>query len=326
MKRRKFLQNSITAGLGLTALGSITAQTAARPFLLNQPMTDPFFKLSLAQWSLHNSIHSEKMNPYDFAANAKKLGFEGIEYVNQLYTDVMKGNDKPAALKNFIRTSNAEATKHEIDNVLIMIDDEGDLAVPSAQERNQSIENHKTWIEVAAEMNCHSIRINLFGENDPTAWKGYAAESMRKLGEYAHDFNVNVIVENHGYLSSNAALVMEMLAEVNRDNCGTLPDFGNFCLEREGGERWDTSCIREYDRYQGVEELLPRAFAVSAKSNNFDTQGNETQTDYLRMLQLVKNSGYVGYIGVEYEGSERPEVEGILATKNLLLEKAKQLV
>jgi sugar phosphate isomerase/epimerase len=326
MKRRKFLQNSLTAGLGITTLGSLTAQSFSSSILLNKPMIDPFFKLSLAQWSLNRSINSKAMSPYQFAAKAKELGFSGIEYVNQLYPDVMKSKNKPAALKKFISTSNEEAAKNGVENVLIMIDDEGDLAVSNNQERKKSIENHKTWIEVAAEMDCHSIRINLFGENDPKAWKESAAESMQKLGEFAQDYNVNVLVENHGYLSSNAALVMEMLSEVNRDNCGTLPDFGNFCLEREGGQRWDASCVREYDRYLGVEELLPRAFAVSAKSNHFDANGNEIKTDYLRMLQLVKNAGYNGYIGVEYEGSELSEIAGILATKNLLLEKAKLIV
>ena len=221
---------------------------------------------------------------------------------------------------------NALKKVHGVENILIMIDGEGDLAVPSVSKRNKAIENHKIWVEVAAAMGCHSIRINLFGERDEQAWKAQSAESMRKLGEFAAPYKVNIIVENHGYLSSNAALVMEMLDEVNQSNCGTLPDFGNFCLERKGGERWGANCVKEYDRYKGVEELMPRAFAVSAKSHDFDAQGNETNTDYLRMLKLVKSVGYNGFIGVEYEGSGLSEVDGILATKNLLLEKAKLIV
>ena len=271
--------------------------------------------------------HLEKtINPYDFTAKAKELGFEGVEFVNQLYPDVMKANDKTAALKQFISKLNTAAKTEGVENVLIMIDGEGDLAVPSISERNQAIENHKTWVETAAALGCHSIRINLFGERDEIAWKAQAAESMRKLGEFAAPYKINIIVENHGYLSSNAALVMEMLAEVNLPNCGTLPDFGNFCLEREAGKRWDAACIREYDRYQGVKELLPKAFAVSAKSHDFDQAGNETHTDFKRMLQLVKDVGYTGFIGVEYEGQQLDEISGILATKELLLKQAKQLV
>ncbi len=213
-----------------------------------------------------------------------------------------------------------------MENLLIMVDGEGDLAVRSARKRAKAINKHKVWIETAAAMGCHSIRINLFGEEDKEKWKAFSADSMRKLGEYSADFKVNILVENHGYLSSNGELVMEMLDQVNLPNCGTLPDFGNFCLEREGGERWGAKCIREYDRYKGVEELLPKAFAVSAKSHDFDAAGNEINTDYLRMLQLVKQSGYTGFIGVEYEGDKMNEIDGILATKNLLIEKAKLLV
>ena len=326
MERRKFIQNSLALGLGATALGTLSANTLGKHFLENNPSTSPFFKLSLAQWSLHNAIQKGDLNPYDFAAKAKELGFEGIEYVNQLYKDVTEAKDKNSALKQFIAQSNAQAKVHGVENILIMIDEEGDLAVPSVSKRNKAIENHKTWVEVAAAMGCHSIRINLFGERDEQAWKAQSAESMRKLGEFAAPYKVNIIVENHGYLSSNAALVMEMLDEVNQSNCGTLPDFGNFCLERKGGERWGANCVKEYDRYKGVEELMPRAFAVSAKSHDFDVQGNETNTDYLRMLKLVKSAGYNGFIGVEYEGSGLSEVDGILATKNLLLEKAKLIV
>ncbi|MEL0225080.1 MAG: sugar phosphate isomerase/epimerase family protein [Flavobacteriaceae bacterium] len=326
MERRKFIQNSLALGLGATALGTLSANTLGKHFLENNPSTSPFFKLSLAQWSLHNAIQKGDLNPYDFAAKAKELGFEGIEYVNQLYKDVTEAKDKNSALKQFIAKSNAQAKVHGVENILIMIDGEGDLAVPSVSKRNKAIENHKTWVEVAAAMGCHSIRINLFGERDEQAWKAQSAESMRKLGEFAAPYKVNIVVENHGYLSSNAALVMEMLDEVNQPNCGTLPDFGNFCLERKDGERWGANCVKEYDRYKGVEELMPRAFAVSAKSHDFDAQGNETNTDYLRMLKLVKSAGYNGFIGVEYEGSGLSEVDGILATKNLLLEKAKLIV
>ncbi len=326
MKRRKFIQNSLAVGLGASAMGTLAANTLANSFLTPSAVNPPFFKLSLAQWSLHKAIHQGTLDPYAFAAKAKELGFEGIEYVNQLYKDVTDANDKNAALKHFIAKSNAQAKTHGVENVLIMIDGEGDLAVPGASERKKAIENHKTWVEVASAMGCHSIRINLFGERDEQAWKGQAAESMQQLGEFAAPYDVNIIVENHGYLSSNAALVMDMLEEVNLPNCGTLPDFGNFCLEREAGKRWDAACIKEYDRYKGVEELMPRAFAVSAKSHDFDAEGNETHTDYLRMLKLVNAAGYTGFIGVEYEGGGLSEIDGIRATKNLLLEKAKQIV
>lgn len=310
------------AGLGLYACENLQTPRKA----LSKRSKAPFFKLSLAQWSLHRAIENQTLNPYDFAQKAKELGFEGIEYVNALYPDVMQANDKPSALKNFITQSNEAAKTHSVKNVLIMIDGEGDLAVSDKNERTLAIENHKRWIEAAAEMQCHAIRINLFGERNPNAWIAQASESMNALGEFAHTHNINVLVENHGYLSSNAALVMQMLEKVQHPNCGTLPDFGNFCLERDGGARWDGDCIQEYDRYLGVKELLPKAFAVSAKAHDFDDNGNEIHTDYTRMLQLVKDAGYSGYIGVEYEGDRLSEIDGITATKNLLLASAEKLI
>ena len=327
MKRRNFILKSTFAGLGLSTVGAyaynnlnLEANTIASGIL-----TEPFFKLSLAQWSLNNAIRGGTMDPYNFASKAHELGFEGLEYVNQLYKDVVDSKNQPAALKNFIARNNEKAAAHSLKNLLIMIDNEGDLSVSSAVERKKSVENHHKWVETAAAMGCHSIRINLFGVTNPKKWVENSKESLLALGTYAAKYNVNVIVENHGYLSSDAGLLMEVINGVNLPNCGSLPDFGNFCLERAGGARWGANCIREYDRYQGVEELMPRAFAVSAKANEFDTQGNETGTDYKRMLQIVKNAGFNGYIGVEYEGQKLSEEAGILATKNLLIKAAKEL-
>jgi sugar phosphate isomerase/epimerase len=327
MKRRNFILNSALAGFGLSTVGSYAAQNLFTEQNLKGGMlsAEPFFKLSLAQWSLNKAIQNGGMNPYLFAEKAHEYGFEGLEYVSQLYTDVTKAKNKVSAHKNFITQSNEKAKNHGLENLLIMIDDEGDLSVKSKSERNQGVENHKIWVETAAALGCHSIRINLFGTNNKEAWAEYSKESLKALGTFAAKHNINILVENHGYLSSDASLLMQVINDVNLPNCGTLPDFGNFCLEREGGARWDANCVREYDRYQGVEELMPRAFAVSAKSHNFDAEGNETNTDYKRMLQIVKNAGFNGYIGVEYEGDKLTEEEGIMATKNLLIKSVKEL-
>jgi sugar phosphate isomerase/epimerase len=177
-------------------------------------------------------------------------------------------------------------------------------------------------------MGCHSVRVNLYGEDKMEKWMEYSYNSLRKLAEFSRDYNINVIVENHGSLSSNAKLLMRVISDVNVENCGTLPDFGNFCIERLDGDLYDSECIKEYDRYKGVKEMMPKAFAVSAKSNLFNKNGEEVNIDYLRMLRIVKNSGYNGYIGVEYEGHDLSvsEVDGILATKNLLINKGKLII
>jgi len=281
----------------------------------------PFFKLSLAQWSLHKAINDEKtLDPIDFAKEASSLGFEGIEYVSQLY----KNQIESIGMDSLLHVLKAKSEKHNVKNLLIMVDGEGDLASVDEKKRVEAVDNHKKWVDAAAFLGCHSIRVNLFGTTDPEEWKTTAADGLSKLAAYAVDKNINVIVENHGYLSSNAALLVEVIKSVNASNCGVLPDFGNFCLKREGGELWNAKCIEEYDKYKGVKELMPFAKAVSAKSYDFDEDGNETTIDYTKMLQIVKDAGYTGFIGVEYEGGRLSELEGIKQTKDLLVKIGKQ--
>ncbi len=196
----------------------------------------------------------------------------------------------------------------------MMVDLQGDenlLSTPNQTHRKQGVENHKIWIDATAILGCHSMRINLFGSNDEEVWKENSIASLKELSEYASEKNVNIIVENHGYLSSNGALMAEVMETVNKENCGTLPDFGNFCLKREDNKLWDAPCIEEYDIYKGVEELMPFAKGVSAKTFNFDENGNETTIDFYKMMKIVKDAGFTGFVGVEYEGEELSEEKGI---------------
>ena len=321
IKRREFIEKQLKLVLGFTLLG-----IPKKGFGLNlnsETNNTLFFKLSLAQWSLNGSITSGKFNPYNFARKAKELGFSGLEYVNQLYDDVMDSKNKQQAIKSFIKKNNDEAERNSVKNLLIMIDGEGDLATSNVRKRNAAIENHKKWIDAASQMGCHSVRVNLYGVEQKKKWMEYSSSSLTSLSEFSKDYNINVIVENHGSLSSNAELLMQVINNVNLKNCGTLPDFGNFCIKRVEGDLYESDCVKEYDRYKGIKEMMPKAFAVSAKSNSFNNKGDEVYTDYLKMLKIVKDSGYNGYIGVEYEGTGLSEIDGILATKNLLINKGK---
>ncbi|MBZ9786353.1 sugar phosphate isomerase/epimerase [Psychroflexus sp. CAK57W] len=282
---------------------------------------DPFFKLSLAQWSLHRTFNEQGVNPFKFAEIAKENGFEGLEYVNQIYTDEIKKLGFDAVIDSLkVVSENAE-----MQNVLIMVDGEGDLADPDEEARNLAVENHKKWVDAAQELGCHSIRVNTFGTNDPELWIPAVVDGLKKLSDYASTKNINILCENHGWLSSDVPVLIEAVKQVDMENCGTLPDFGNWCIQRENGERWG-QCIEEYpNKYEGIETMLTKAKAVSAKSYDFDENGNETTLDYPRIVKLIKDSGYKGYIGVEYEGDRLPEKEGIKATRNLLLKSAKSL-
>lgn len=280
---------------------------------------EPFFKLSLAQWSLHKFVNEQNGDPFLFAKMAKDMGFSGLEYVNHLYAKKIKelGFDKTIDSLKVISELNG------MKNVLIMVDGEGDLADPDLVKRNTAVENHKKWVDAAQKLGCHSIRVNTFGTNDPELWHTSVVDGLKKLSEYAATKNINVLCENHGWLSSDAPKLMAAIGAVNMSNCGTLPDFGNWCVKRKAGAQWG-ECEQVYeDKYEGIKMMMPAAKAVSAKSYDFDEQGNETTLDYPRILQLVKDAGYTGFIGVEYEGSRLDEKEGILATKELLIKSAK---
>lgn len=276
-------------------------------------------KLSLAQWSIHKKIW-EGADPYQFAKIAHDLGFTGLEYVSQLYNKELEpqGYSKEA-MDAFVAKNNEEAKKYGMTNVLIMIDGQGNLAVQDDAERKATVENHYKWVDAAQAMGCHAIRVNLAGSTDPEVWKPAAIDGLTQLATYAASKNINVIVENHGGLSSNADYLTEVMSAVNLPNCGTLPDFGNFCIEKSDPKDWGSACAVEFDRYDGVTKMMKYAKAVSAKSHDFNEEGIEIHTDYHKMMGIVKAAGYQGFVGVEYEGNILSEEAGIIATRDLII-------
>ena len=260
------------------------------------------FKISLAEWSLNRTIFSGKLDHLDFCRVAKKdLGINAVEYVNQFFFD--KAEDR-----SYLKEMKDRAEDLGVINLLIMCDKEGDLGNPDQNQRTEAIENLYKWAEAAKFLGCHSIRVNAKSEGSYDEQIHLAAEGLRKLTEYGDSIGINTIVENHGGLSSNGKWLASVIEKVDHPRCGTLPDFGNFKLE---GDDW-------YDRYLGVKELMPYAKAVSAKSNDFNSDGEETNTDYYKMMDIVLSEGYSGYVGIEYEGRSLDEMSGIRATKKLL--------
>jgi sugar phosphate isomerase/epimerase len=277
-----------------------------------------FFKISLAEWSFHQALFSGKLSHLDFPAKAKNdFGIEAVEYVNQFFKD--KATDK-----GYLADLKKRCSDNGVRSVLIMIDGEGEMGDLNLKKRTQAVENHYKWVEAAEFLGCHAIRVNAAGEGKAEEVAKAVEESLGKLSDFAHTHNINVIVENHGGSSSNGKWLASVMKNVNRPNCGTLPDFGNFCLNRtkpvaNTPEAWaNTKCLEEYDRYEGVTELIPFAKGVSAKTYDFDAEGNCIETDYARMLKIVKDAGYKGHIGIEYEGSKLSEEDGVRKTLELL--------
>jgi sugar phosphate isomerase/epimerase len=293
--RRSFLERSaiVAAEVGLLSL-------AGRPLYAGEQ--EPLFRISLAEWSFHRTLFAGKLDHLDFARTAKNdFGIDGIEYVNQFFKD--KGREQ-----KYLAEMKKRASDLGVRSVLIMIDDEGAIGDPDEGRRKQAVENHYKWVEAAKFLGCHSIRVNAQSQGSYEEQLNRAADGLRRLTEFGAKNELNVIVENHGGLSSNGTWLSAVIKKVDHPRCGTLPDFGNFNLGN--GE--------QYDRYKGVQEMIPFAKGVSAKSGEFDAQGNEVRIDYRRMLKIVLDAGYHGYVGIEYSGNTLSEPDGIRATKKLL--------
>jgi L-ribulose-5-phosphate 3-epimerase len=288
--RRHFLATTLATAGGV-AVGHQAADQSAKA---DKP---PLFRISLAEWSLHKTIFAGTLDNLDFPRAAREqFGIAAVEYVNQFFKD--KAQDA-----EYLADLSRRASDEGVENLLIMCDGLGNLGDPDDKARTKAVENHHPWLEAAKRLGCHSIRVNAASKGSFEEQQKLAVDGLSRLAEVASQMNLNVIVENHGGLSSNGEWLAGVIAKVDRPNCGTLPDFGNF---------------QDYDRYKGVAELMPFAKGVSAKSHEFDAEGNEVRTDYRRMLEIVLEAGYHGWVGIEYEGNKVPEAEGILATKRLL--------
>ena len=296
--RRNFLKTAVAGTVAATVAGPHRLCSAQEPHQDEKKM----FDISLAEWSLHRMLGDGELVNLDFPKFTKDtFGIHAVEYVNSFFKDKAKDADYLADLKHRCQSEGVES-------VLIMVDGEGAIGHADDAQRTKAVENHYKWVEAAKTLDCHSIRVNAQSSGSYQEQQKRAADGLRTLAQFAADHGLSVIVENHGGLSSNGAWLAGVMKMVDLPNCGTLPDFGNFNL---GGGK-------TYDRYQGVKELMPFAKAVSAKSHEFNEAGDEVHTDYRKMMQIVMDAGYHGYVGIEYEGEKHSEVDGIKLTKALL--------
>jgi sugar phosphate isomerase/epimerase len=280
----------------IAAAASLAAVRPERLFAQAKASTPPF-KISLAEWSLHRELQKKALDNLDFAKVARTVfDIDAIEYVNQFFKD--KANDA-----GYLAELNKRAKDHGVYQHLIMVDGEGNLGDPEAAKRKQAVENHYRWVTAAKTLGCATIRVNAASQGTPEEQMALAADGLRRLCEFADPHAINVIVENHGGLSSHGDWLTCVMKRVNHPRCGTLPDFGNFY---------------EYDRYKGVTEMMAYAKGVSAKTNDFDEKGEEATKDYRRLLRIVLDAGYHSWIGIEYEGDRLGEREGIAASLKLL--------
>ena len=285
LNRRQFLGAAIGAGLSGSALP------------LRAAAEEKLYEISLAQWSLNEAFFDGEIDALDFPKTARSLGIGAVEYVNQFFMDRARDQEWLGELKQRAQDENVES-------LLIMCDNEGHLGNPDKAARLEAVENHYKWVDAARFLGCHSIRVNARSEGTYEEQRDFVADGLSRLVEYADDRGINVIIENHGGLSSNAQWVVDILEQIDHPKAGTLPDFGNFRISDD----------ETYDSYQGVREMMPYAKGVSAKSHGYDARGNRIAIDYERMMRIVLDAGYRGYVGIESGGG----VEGVVAMKRAL--------
>lgn len=293
--RRSFLKN----------LGMLSAAAGLSPILPFDAFSiekKAFFEISLAEWSFHKALFAKKMTNLEFPVKAKKeFGINIVEYVSPFFN---KQETDKAYLQELLNITKGEG----IQNHLIMIDGEGMLGDLDEKARQEAVQKHHKWVDAAKFLGCKSIRVNAAGKGTADEVKTAVVDGLGRLTEYGKQHKINIIVENHGGYSSDGSWLASVMKQVNSPYCGTLPDFGNFRISQD----------KLYDKYQGVKELLPYAKGISAKSLNFDANGNEDTIDFDRMFKIISEGKWSGVVGIEYEGSKLSEEEGIKKTVELL--------
>jgi sugar phosphate isomerase/epimerase len=309
ISRRIFLKQSALAAGSLTALSALGSPSSSESDI----------KISLAEWSFNRALYAGKIDHLDFPLIASRdFGIKAVEYVNGFFggkkMDFREAGKNAQYLNELLKRSKDAG----VFNHLLMVDDEGPLSSTAPKERLEGIENHRKWIEAAKILGCLSVRVNLHGEGAADDRKKAAVDSLGRLGEFAKPLGLNVVVENHGSVTSNAEWVVDVMKQVNMPNIGTLPDFGNWCLTHPWGTIQD-GCKETYDIYRGIKLLLPWAKGVSAKTYDFDAAGDQSLLDYSKLISIVKESGFRGYMGLEYEGTQqKDEYEGVRKTQKLV--------
>jgi sugar phosphate isomerase/epimerase len=306
--RRTFIKQSL--------LGAGTIMLSPSLAMCGKPKSG--LTLSLAEWSFHRALTSGDLDHLDFPALAKNMyNISVVEYVNGFFGGKKMNFKEAARNTDYLNNLLQRSTDAGVVNHLIMVDDEGPLSSVNEKERLVAVDDHKKWVDAAKILGCRTIRVNLHGEGDSEVRKSVSLDSLSRLGEYAKPLNINIVVENHGSVTSNGAWMADLMKKVSLDNVGTLPDFGNFCMS----DPWGTiqnGCKDMYDPYKGLSEMLPYAKGVSAKTYDFDENGEQSLLDYKKLIGIVKSSGFKGYIGIEYEGNKQSEEEGVRMTMELL--------
>ena len=288
--RREFIGSTIAAG-ALAGAGNMSLPGKAAA--ADRPTKDD---ISLAAWSLVREFREGKWKNLDLPRICREdFGINGLEFVNSFF-------ELPT--ERYLNQLKKNAAEHGVTLVLIMVDGEGNMSAMEKKERMQAALNHRKWVDIAASLGCHAIRCNVGGPSkdyDQDTMKR-AADSFGNLVEYASQYPLNVILENHGGASSNPDMMIGLMKAINSPNFGTLPDFGN---------------IYEFDRYESIRKLVAYAKGISVKTK-FKPNGTHPDYDLEKLLKICMEEGYHGFYGIEQESPDANSWQAVRWSKAVI--------
>ncbi|MDA7903822.1 sugar phosphate isomerase/epimerase [Mariniblastus sp.] len=302
MDRRRILKLGVASGLAWVA----SPRTQVLGDLSNPPrvVAPDWLTLAVQQYSFNRQLRSGEMNILDFPKTVVEgTGIKALEYFNGHIEEKMKDT---AFFKQLRKRSDDLGAV----NTMMLCRSKNAVDSPDAKIRKLAIEGYRPWLEATRVLGGKYIRVDTRHKGEAEKQKGFAVAGLRSLCKVADEYEMGILVENHGNHSGNGAWLADVMKKVDLANCGTLPDFQNF---------------KEYDPYQGVAEMMPWAKILCAKSKSFDDNGDEENVDYRKMLKIAKAAGFRGYIGIEFEGHGIDPVVGINSTKQLIQKVMREL-
>jgi sugar phosphate isomerase/epimerase len=242
------------------------------------------------------------MSAVDFPAFAREQYSIGLlDYVNTL---LGSSRDMAGRAAELARSSAAAGVQNQV----LMIDEQGLLGDPDPSRRAQSVDNHLRWWDVADAIGCRYMRVNAHSSGTDAEQLELCRDGISTLIDRGAARPSTLLIENHGGLSSRADWIVSLIDSLPASRCALMTDFNNF--QYAPGQ--------VYDRYLGVQQMMPFTRVVSAKSFDFDDAGNETTIDFTRMFDIIRNFALEGAVSAEYEGSRLSEFDGAGATVELL--------
>ena len=285
----------------LSKLSTTSLLALVPDFVHSQDLSagDTWLKVSLQQYSFRSMLvgKSPELSTLDYPKFAvENFGINALEYFNGFFED-RSGDQK------YFNELRQRCDDLGVENQLMLCRNKRAIDDADSSIRAAAAKDYLPWLEASHTLGCHSIRVDCRSVGDADEVLKQAVDGLHRICDLAKPYGIDIIVENHGNHSSNGKWLASLMRQANRENLGTLPDFGNF---------------HEYDRYKGVRETLPWARVVCAKIHEFTPEGQAANTDFLKMIRIIKDSGYEGYIAIEYEGEKPSPVEGVRLAQQLI--------